>query len=102
MVDETTAGIGSLSTRRPLGSTSLCIIGLSSLALTPRLVRLLLRHLFLGFAQREPNFPVASDLEHLDVDLVALMHDVFDRAHALVGKLRDVEQAVGAGHDFDE
>ena len=44
----------------------------------------------------------AVDLEHLDLDLVALLQHVGDALHAAGSDLRDVQQAVGAGQDLDE
>ena len=59
-----------------------------------------------GLAQRllarEADLARLVDLEHLDVDHVALLEHVGHLLHALVGDLRDVQQAVGARHDLDE
>src|SRR5208282_3385793 len=56
----------------------------------------------LGLAHRQPDLAAAIDVEHLHVDLVALVQHVLDAADALVGDLRDVEQAVGPRHYLDE
>ena len=51
---------------------------------------------------RQPDLARLVDLEDLDVDHVALFEDVGHLPHALVGELRDVHEAVGAGQDLDE
>src|SRR5712671_433133 len=56
----------------------------------------------LRFTERKPDFAAAIDVEHLDVDFVALVQDVLDAADSFVGNLADVEESVGAGHYFDE
>src|SRR6266853_4461740 len=56
----------------------------------------------LRFTEREPDFAAAIDVEHLDVNFVALVQDVLDAADSFVGNLANVEQAVSAGHYFDE
>ena len=46
---------------------------------------------------------LAVDLDHADVDLVALVEDVLDRVDALAGRdVGDVQQAVGALGQLDE
>src|SRR5579859_77919 len=53
-----------------------------------------------GFA-REANF-VALDGKHLDHDLIAEFQFVAHVADAVFGDFADVEQAIGAGKEFDE
>src|ERR1700744_5386393 len=45
---------------------------------------------------------VAFDGEYLDEDLIALAELVLDLFHAVLRDLGDVQEAVGAGEDFDE
>ena len=53
-------------------------------------------------ALREKPDLVAFDGQHLHQDLVALLQFVADVADAVLGDFADVQQAVGAGEDFDE
>src|SRR5262245_42908526 len=81
------------STRMPFGSR---------VARMPLVRGLLPGCLAQRFLAREPDLARLVDLEHLHIDHVALPDHVGDLPHALVGELRDVHQAVGAGHDLDE
>src|SRR6185369_5711987 len=81
------------TTRTPFGRRVDCMRLLLRFLRAPSLQRIL---------AREPDLPRAIDLEDLDVDDVALLEDVGDLAHSLVGQLRDVHEAVGAGKDLDE
>src|SRR5438034_10836441 len=86
-VAEVRSGSGSDSTRTPLVSRVTCM---------PLPLRLLLLLLLERFLSGEPDLSRPVHLEHLDRDDVALLEDVGDLAHPLVGKLRDVHQAVRA------
>src|SRR5947207_4339749 len=89
-VVEVRSGRGSDSTRTPLASRVACM----------RLpLRLLLLRLLERFLAGQPDLSRLVHLEHLDRDDVALLEHVGDLAHALVGELRDVHQAVRAGND---
>src|SRR5215468_2212939 len=93
MVTDERSASSSESTRMPFGS----------LVARMRLVRgLLARCVAERLLAGEPDLSRLVDLEHLHVDHVALTDDVGHLPHALVGELRDVDQAVGAGHDFHE
>ena len=50
----------------------------------------------------QANLAGRIDIDHLDEHLVALVHFAPDIFHAVVGDLRDVQQAVDAGQDLDE
>src|SRR5947207_3968096 len=92
-VVEVRSGRGSDSTRTPLASRVACM----------RLpLRLLLLRLLERFLAGQPDLSRLVHLEHLDRDDVALLEHVGDLAHALVGELRDVHQAVRAGEDLHE
>src|SRR5260221_10846939 len=54
------------------------------------------------FFATQANLARAVDLQHLDRDLVAFLQDVRDALHAARADLRDVQEAVGTGHDLDE
>ena len=54
-----------------------------------------------GFAA-QTNLAGRIDVDHLDEDLLAFFEFVPNVLDAMVRDLRDVEQAVGAGHDLDE
>src|SRR6185295_7903937 len=92
-VTEGRSGSSSDTTRTPFGS---------------RVARIELRVDFLLIAfleavlARQADLTRLVDLEDLDRDHVALLEDVGDLAHALVGELRDVHQAVGAREDLHE
>src|SRR5437667_3236297 len=59
-----------------------------------------------GFLQdrlaRQVDPPLAIDLGHLDVDLIADIHRVLDSLHPVLSQLADVDQAILVGHDLDE
>src|SRR5262249_3111296 len=55
-----------------------------------------------GLTTGEPDLARFVDLEHLHADLIALLEDVVHATDALLGDLRDVQEAVGARHDLDE
>src|SRR6185369_2490706 len=51
---------------------------------------------------RQTHAALAVDVRDHHVDLVAELHHVLDRVHALVGEVADVAEAVGARHDLEE
>src|SRR5205085_6856648 len=92
-VTEPRSGSSCESTRTPLARRVACI----------RLpMRLAARSLFEAFLTRQANLPRLVDFEHLHVDDVAFAQNIGHLAHPLVRELRDVHEAVGAGHDLHE
>src|SRR2546425_5275450 len=65
-------------------------------------VRLLLVSVLHRLLPGEADLAGPVDLEDLDVDDVALLQDVGDPLHALVGELGDVHEAVRAREDLHE
>ena len=58
--------------------------------------------LFHRCATAELDAAAIVDTKALDLHLVADLADILDRAHALVGELGDVAEAILAGKDLDE
>src|SRR5262245_18504414 len=81
------------TTRTPLGRRVDCMRLLLHFLRTPCLQRVL---------PGEPDLPRPIHLEDLYVDDVALFEDVGDFSDTFIGKLRDVDQPVGAREDLDE
>src|ERR1700675_2696544 len=98
IVTEPRSGSSCDRTRTPLGRRVARMV-MRGTALLPGLVTLLWLERLLA---RESDLPRLVDLQHLHVDDVALLQHVGDFAHPLVCQLRDVHQAVRAGHDLDE
>src|SRR3984893_12178243 len=97
MVEETMDGMSSVRMRTPLERTLLRIIG----SYLPFLLSLF-GEVRLRLSQRKPDLSASMELKDLDRNLVALVQHIFDRAHALIGDLGNVQQPIGAWHDFHE
>src|SRR5215831_11226478 len=53
-------------------------------------------------AARQPDLALAVHRDDFDLDLVALLEDVFHTFDPLVRQLGDVHEAIGVGKNFDE
>src|SRR5207302_6719706 len=55
-----------------------------------------------GLTARQVEAPALVDLDHLDHDLVADVHDILDLIHPVLGQLADAHQPLLLGQDLDE